>query len=248
MSSTSRSRYALFGYCSKNALAFTIDMDVTTSWYARSSAGLQHAAVAAATTSRVRSGIQRLTPGEGDHLLRAIAHVVGGRQRETRVGEHLLAQLHVRPLHPDHDRQTQAELLDRRDHAGGEPVAAQDPAEDVDEHRLHARIGGEDAERVFDLLGGGAAADVEEVGGLAAGELHDVHRRHGEAGPVDHAADVAVELDVVQPIPRRLDVERLFLVDVAQGDDVLVAPQGAVVEAQLGVERQHPPVLRDDKG
>ena len=47
---------------------------------------------------------------------------------------------------------------------------------------------------------------------------------------------------------RRLDVERVFLVDVAQGDDVLVAPQGAVVEAQLGVERQHPPVLRDDKG
>jgi len=29
-------------------------------------------------------------------------------------------------------------------------------------------------------------------------ELDDVHRRHGEAGAVDHAADVAVEADVVE--------------------------------------------------
>src|SRR2546426_4652907 len=193
MSSTSRSRYTLFGYFSKNALAFTIDIEATTSSYARSSAGLQHPVLAAATTSRARSGIQALAPREGDRLLRAIAHVVGIREREARLSEHPLAQLHVGPLHPDHDRQPHAELLDRGDHALGQPVAAQDAAEDVDEHRLHARIGGEDAERVLDLLRRGAAADVEEVRGRAAGELHDVHRRHGEAGAVDHAADVAVE-------------------------------------------------------
>ena len=52
------------------------------------------------------------------------------------------------------------------------------------------------------LLLGGAAADVEEVGGLAAVELDDVHRRHGQAGAVDHAADVAVELDVVEVVLR----------------------------------------------
>ena len=47
-----------------------------------------------------------------------------------------------------------------------------------------------------DLLGVRRAADVEEVRGLAAVVLDQVHRRHREAGAVDHAADVAVELDV----------------------------------------------------
>ena len=60
---------------------------------------------------------------------------------------------------------------------------------------LHARIGGDDAERVDDLLRIRRAADVEEVGRLAAVVLHEVHRRHREAGAVHDAADVAVELD-----------------------------------------------------
>ena len=42
----------------------------------------------------------------------------------------------------------------------------------------------------------GAAADVEEVRRLAAVQLDDVHRAHRQAGAVDQAADVAVELDV----------------------------------------------------
>src|SRR6476660_1340381 len=35
---------------------------------------------------------------EGDHAARAVGHVVGGRDRQARLGEHLLAQLHVGPL------------------------------------------------------------------------------------------------------------------------------------------------------
>jgi hypothetical protein len=33
-----------------------------------------------------------------------------------------------------------------------------------------------------------------KLAGLAAVELDDVHGRHGQAGAVDHAADIAVEL------------------------------------------------------
>ena len=51
------------------------------------------------------------------------------------------------------------------------------------------------AHRRRDLVRLGAAADVEEVGGLAAGALDQVHRGHGQTGAVDHAADRAVELD-----------------------------------------------------
>ena len=109
---------------------------------------------------------------------------------------------------------------------------------------LTRRIGGQDAEGVLDLLRRGAAAHVEEVGGLAARELDDVHGGHGEARAVDHAADAAVELDVVEAVLRGLDVERRLLVDVAQGHDLGVAEERVVVEVELGVERHHAPVAR----
>ena len=44
----------------------------------------------------------------------------------------------------------------------------------------------------------GAAADVEEVGGLAAVVLDQVHRAHRQPRAVDQAGDVAVEADVAQ--------------------------------------------------
>ena len=78
------------------------------------------------------------------------------------------------------------------------------------------RVGQDDLERLGDLLLGGAAADVEEVGRLAAVELDDVHRRHRQAGAVDQAADVAVELDVAQVVLAGLELRRVFLVHVAQ--------------------------------
>ena len=60
-----------------------------------------------------------------------------------------------------------AEVGDGGDDALRQDVAAQDAAEDVDEHGLDARVGHQDAERVLDLLGVRAAADVEEVRRLA---------------------------------------------------------------------------------
>jgi serine/threonine protein kinase len=70
--------------------------------------------------------------------------------------------------------------------------------------RLHVLVRHQDLERVADLLGRGAAAHVQEDRGLAARDLDDVHRRHREAGAVHHAADGAVEADVVQRELRRL--------------------------------------------
>ena len=57
----------------------------------------------------------------------------------------------------------------------------------------------------------GAAADIEEVGRLAAIELDDVHRRHGEARAIDHAADLAIELDVGEVVLRGFDLRRDLL-------------------------------------
>ena len=61
-------------------------------------------------------------------------------------------------------------------------------------------------------------------------------RRHGEAGAVDHAADRAVERDVVEVVFRGLDFLVVLFGQVAQRDDVGVAVERVVVEADLGVE------------
>ena len=128
--------------------------------------------------------------------------------------------------------------LTGRDDALREDVAAQDAAEDVDQHGADVLVGQQDLERVPNLLGIGAAAHVEEVGRLAARQLDDVHRRHGQAGAVHHAADGAVEADVVERELRRLDLERILLAEVPQLAEVGVAVERVVVEVHLRVERQ----------
>ena len=61
--------------------------------------------------------------------------------------------------------------------------------------------------------------------------------RHRQTGAVDHARDVAVELDVVEPELAGFDFERLFFVEIAKLFDVLVAIERVVVEIHLRVER-----------
>ena len=163
---------------------------------------------------------------------------VGRDDVEPGLGEDLLPLLHVGAFHAHHQRHLEPDLLRRLHDALGEHVAAQDAAEDVDEDGLHRGVGQDDLEGRLHLLGVGAAADVEEVGGLAAGGLDRVHRRHGEAGAVHHAADVAVERDVAQVVLRRLDLARILLVRIAQLAQVGVAEERVVVEADLGVERE----------
>ena len=92
------------------------------------------------------------------------------------------------------------------------------------------------AHRGRDLVGPRAPADVEEVRRLAAGSLHEVHRRHREAGAVDHAADRAVELDEADAGLASLEVGRVLLVEVAQRLQPGVAGERRVVERDLRVE------------
>ncbi len=100
------------------------------------------------------------------------------------------------------------------DDAFGDDVALHDAAEDVDEDALHIGVAHDDLEGLRHLLLGGAAADIEEVGGLAAEQLDDVHGRHGQARAIDHAADFAIELDVGEVVFAGFDFRRIFLVQV----------------------------------
>ena len=128
----------------------------------------------------------------------------------------------------------------RLDQAAGDLVATGDAAEDVDEDRVHLRVGQDDPHRRGDLVGPRPAADVEEVGRFAAGPLDEVHRGHREAGAVDHAADRAVELDEGETGLARLAVGRVLLVRVAQLLEPGVTGERRVVERDLGVEADEP--------
>src|SRR6185437_13187532 len=88
----------------------------------------------------------------GDHLLRRVLHVVRHRDLQSARGQNLPPFGHVRAFHPDHQRQLQLHRPRRLDHARRQRVAAQNAAEDIDQHRLHRRILQQDFERVADLL------------------------------------------------------------------------------------------------
>ena len=124
-------------------------------------------------------------------------------------------------------------------------VAARDAAEDVDRERPHAGAGEDELERQRDRLGRGAAADVAEVGGAAAGRRELVERAHHETGAVADHADVAVERDEAEA---GLAGAALALVRRRpKAGQVRLAPQGAVVHGHLAVEAHDVAGLGDDQ-
>ena len=124
-------------------------------------------------------------------LFGRIGQTLGGDDRQPRFGQQLAPEFDIGAFQPHDHRHLDADFLHRLDDAFGDDVAAHDAAEDVDQHRAHLGVEQDDLEALRHGLRRGAAADVEEVGRRAAFQLDQVHRRHRQAGAVDHAADVA---------------------------------------------------------
>ena len=108
----------------------------------------------------------------------------------------------------------------------GDRRAAHDAAENVHQHGLHLGVADQNAKGLGHLLHVGPAAHVEEIGRLAAVELDEVHRAHGQPGAVDQAADVAVQLHEAQARLARADFRRLLFRQVAQGRQIRDAGTG----------------------
>ena len=166
---------------------------------------------------------------------------------KPRLLQNLLAQFDVGAFHAHHDGNFDFQFARGGNHAVGQCVAAQNAAEDVDEHGFDARVGKQDAERILDLFGVCSAADIKEVRRLSAGVFDDVHGGHREARAVHHAGDVAVELDVVQAEARGFHFQRIFFVQIAQFQQIFVPVQRVVVEGDLGVEREDFAVFRQNE-
>jgi len=165
-----------------------------------------------------------------------VCEVGGGDDGEAAFEEHFAAEFYVGAFEADDEGDAEFDGLGGVDDALGDDVAFHDAAEDVDEDGLDFGVGAEDAEGFADLFFFGAAADVEEVGGVSAALFDDVHGGHGEAGAVDHAGDVSIKADVVEIKFPGFDFAGVFFGEVAVGDDLGVAEEGVVVEIEFGVE------------
>src|SRR3990170_2404933 len=117
-------------------------------------------------------------------------------------------------------------------------VTPKDATEDVNQNSLDRAVGGQDAERILDLFSAGAAPNIQEVRWLAASKLDDIHGGHGQAGPIDHAAHCALQLDVVESKPRGLNLKWRLLVQVAQLLDIGMAKEGVVIKVYLRIQSQ----------
>ncbi|KAF5294507.1 hypothetical protein FQA39_LY19341 [Lamprigera yunnana] len=124
-----------------------------------------------------------LDGGDGfDDLGGRISHRVHADDGQARFGQHLLAQLFVGALHAHDQRHLQVHGLAGGDDAGGDGVALHDAAEDVDQNAFNLGVLEHDLEGFGHLLGRGATAYVEEVGGLRPPNSLMVYGGHGQTG------------------------------------------------------------------
>ena len=77
---------------------------------------------------------------------------------------------------------------------------------------------------------------VEEVGRRTTEALDDVHGCHGKTSPIDHTGDVAVESDIGEIMLRRLNLFRVFFVEIAKLLNVGVLEDGVAIKGYFSIE------------
>ncbi len=103
----------------------------------------------------------------------------------------------------------------------------------------------DDLESRFHRFNARPSADIEEICRLPPRQFDDIHRRHRKPGPVHHAADVPVKLDVIEVGFRCLHLEGVLLVEITEGSQFGMALERVIVKIHLGVERKDFPAGRD---
>lgn len=173
--------------------------------------------------------------GELHRPLGGALQVVNREDLHAGVVDQSVGLLHVGTLQTSNDGDLEVERLDGVDKTVGNSIASHNTAKDVDEDGSDLGVAGDQLEGLLDGGGGGTTTNVEEVGGLTAVQLDDVHGGHGQTGTVDQAADVTVQLDEVEARLRSANLIGILLSGVAPLKDLLLPVVCVVIETELGV-------------
>src|SRR6185437_2993543 len=185
---------------------------------------------------------------KGDDLARGICQIGGGGDGEAAAGQRRARFLRIRAFEANDDGYLHTHILDGIDHTVSDEVAADDAAEDVDQDRTDLGIRKYELECGGHPLTGRPAADVEEVGRLAAVQLDEVHGRHRESRAVDHARDITVQGNVVELMLTGTALHRVFLAGIAQLRKIRMPEYRVGIDVDLGIERNELAGLRHDEG
>src|SRR5699024_4868191 len=201
--------------------------------------------------------------GELGGLVGRLVHGSDDRdERMVRLGQDAAALFDAVAVEPDHQGLVRgvAQRLQRLDDALGDGDAGGDAPEDVDEHALDLLVAEDHVQARGHDLGRRTAADIQEVRRLdpavpLARVGDDVEGGHDQPCTVADDADLAVELDVVEVVLLRLELERVgrrrvLELSVAGLAEVRVGVQGdlAVERQDLVVGRAHQRVDLDQSG
>ena len=91
----------------------------------------------------------------------------------------------------------------------------------------------------------GAAADIQEVGRLAAVHFYHVHGSHGQSGAVYHITDVSIQFDKTQPFFFGFHFDYFICIGFEQLFDFRLTEHGVVVEIHFAVQSQQFIVVGD---
>ena len=123
------------------------------------------------------------------------------------------------------------------DNSIGDGSTVDNSTKHIDKDRLDLVVLGDDTECFLDLMFLNTASNIQEVCGFSPVQLDDVHGGHGEAGAVDQAANVAVQLNVVEAVLGGLHLPGVRLCGVLHFEDVLLSEGCIVVKSKLGIRR-----------
>jgi hypothetical protein len=76
-------------------------------------------------------------------------------------------------------------------------ITFHDAAKNVDENSFDLGMLAKDFEGRLDLSSCSTAAHIKEVCRFTAFKLYNIHRSHGEASPVYHAANISIKSNIV---------------------------------------------------
>jgi len=146
------------------------------------------------------------------------------------------------------DRDLEVNVPGRGNNSLGHDVAADDAAEDVNQDHLHIFVGKDDLECIGHRLLVSCSTNVQEVCRFTTSQLDDIHGCHCQPGAVDHAAHLAVQLDVGKTVLRSLYFGWLLFGQVPQFIELGMPVEGVVVEVELGVQCHDATVFGNDEG